>query len=99
MVEPTFGERSIINHRDYLTNGQLITSRAINVTDTEVLTAEGRLIPYDYLVIATGHSDRVPKTKTARLNQFQEGKTTWRSVFWFFYFFIYFYQLSNRMLR
>ncbi|XP_068337695.1 uncharacterized protein [Pyrus communis] len=80
MVEPTFGERSIINHRDYLTNGQLISSRAINVTDTEVLTAEGRLIPYDYLVIATGHSDRVPKTKTARLNQFQEENQKIRSA-------------------
>lgn len=73
-MEPSFAERSVINHRDYLTNGQIIASRAINVSDTEVLTATGRLIPYDYLVIATGHADRVPKTKTERLGQFQEGK-------------------------
>ncbi|KAA8549945.1 hypothetical protein F0562_001647 [Nyssa sinensis] len=71
MVEPSFAERSVIHHRDYLTNGHVITSRAINITDTEVLTAEGRLVPYDYLVIATGHTDPVPKTRTERLEQYQ----------------------------
>ncbi|OMO95652.1 FAD-dependent pyridine nucleotide-disulfide oxidoreductase [Corchorus capsularis] len=71
MVEPSFAERSVINHRDYLTNGLVVTSAAINITDTEVLTAEGRLIGYDYLVIATGHYDPVPKTKEERLNQYQ----------------------------
>ena len=74
-MEPSFGERSVINHRDYLTNGRLIVSSAINITETEVLTAEGRLIAYDYLVIATGHTESVPKTRTERLNQYQEGKT------------------------
>ncbi|EXC35629.1 Apoptosis-inducing factor-B-like protein [Morus notabilis] len=71
MVEPSFGERSVINHRDYLTNGRLVTSSAINVTETEVLTAEGRLIAYDYLVIATGHTDSFPKTRTERLKEYQ----------------------------
>ncbi|KAL5763678.1 hypothetical protein ACOSQ2_016272 [Xanthoceras sorbifolium] len=71
MVEPNFGERSVINHRDYLVNGRVVTSAAINITDTEVLTAEGHLIVYDYLVIATGHMDPVPKTRTERLNLYQ----------------------------
>ncbi|KAK6247438.1 hypothetical protein QUC31_019003 [Theobroma cacao] len=71
MVEPSFAERSVINHRDYLTNGRIVTSAAINVTETEVLTAEGRLIAYDYLVIATGHKDPVPKTKKERLDRYQ----------------------------
>ncbi|XVE79173.1 hypothetical protein DITRI_Ditri14bG0036700 [Diplodiscus trichospermus] len=71
MVEPSFAERSVINHRDYLTNGRIITSAAVNITDTEVLTADGRLVAYDYLVIATGHRDPVPTTKTERLNQYQ----------------------------
>lgn len=79
MVEPSFAERSVINHRDYLTNGQILTSGAINITDTEVLTGEGRLIPYDYLVIATGHADSVPISKTGRLKEFQQGKTAWES--------------------
>ncbi|KAM6576545.1 hypothetical protein CsatB_028382 [Cannabis sativa] len=71
MVDPSFGERSVINHRDYLTNGRIVASSAIDITETEVLTAEGRLIPYDYLVIATGHTDSVPKTRTEMLNQYQ----------------------------
>ncbi|OMP03813.1 FAD-dependent pyridine nucleotide-disulfide oxidoreductase [Corchorus olitorius] len=71
MVEPSFAERSVINHRDYLTNGRVVTSAAINITETEVLTTEGRLIGYDYLVIATGHYDPVPKTKEERLDQYQ----------------------------
>uniref|UniRef100_A0A5B7BK31 Putative Apoptosis-inducing factor-B-like protein n=1 Tax=Davidia involucrata TaxID=16924 RepID=A0A5B7BK31_DAVIN len=72
MVEPSFAERSVIHHRDYLTNGRVITSSAINITNTEVLTAEGRLVSYDYLVIATGHKDPVPKTRTERLEQYHE---------------------------
>ncbi|GMY15749.1 apoptosis-inducing factor homolog B-like [Fagus crenata] len=71
MVEPSFARRSVINHRDYFTNGRIITSSAINITETEVLTAEGHLIAYDYLVIATGHANRVPKTKTEKLNQYE----------------------------
>lgn len=72
MVEPSFAERSVINHRDYLTNGRIVTSAAIDITNTEVLTAHGRLIAYDYLVIATGHRDLVPVTKTERINQYIE---------------------------
>ncbi|XP_060668246.1 uncharacterized protein LOC107410236 isoform X2 [Ziziphus jujuba] len=73
MVEPSVGERSVINHRDYLTNARIITSSAINISETEVLTGEGRLVPYDYLVIATGHTDpTIPKTRTERLKQYKE---------------------------
>jgi NADH dehydrogenase FAD-containing subunit len=72
MVEPKFAERSIILHKDYLTNGHLVTSTAIRVTETEVLTADGRQIAYDYLVIATGHADRVPTTRLQRLEQFYQ---------------------------
>ncbi|XP_027347235.1 apoptosis-inducing factor homolog A-like isoform X2 [Abrus precatorius] len=72
MVEPSFAERSVINHRDYLTNGNIVVSSAVNVTETEVLTADGHRIEYDYLVIATGHADHVPKTRSERLNQFKE---------------------------
>lgn len=72
-VEPSFAERSVINHNEYLTNGRLVTSSAISVTETEVLTKDGRLIPYDYLVIATGHATSPPRTREERLRQFQEG--------------------------
>ncbi|CAK7331995.1 unnamed protein product [Dovyalis caffra] len=71
MVEPSFGERSVINHKDYFTNGNIVTSTAIGITETEVLTADGHSIPYDYLVIATGHKDPVSETKAGRLKEFQ----------------------------
>ena len=74
MVEPEFGERSVINHRDYLTNGRIVVSTVIDVTETQVLTAEGRLIAYDYLVIAAGHSYSVPRTRPERLDQYRAGK-------------------------
>ncbi|KAK7257588.1 hypothetical protein RIF29_31659 [Crotalaria pallida] len=71
MVEPTFAEKSVINHRDYFTNGDLVISSAVNVTESEVLTADGRQIAYDHLVIATGHADPVPKSRTERLDQYK----------------------------
>ncbi|KAJ1440751.1 hypothetical protein SESBI_01824 [Sesbania bispinosa] len=72
MVEPSFAERSVINHRDYFTNGNIVTSSAVNVTETEVLTADGSQIAYDYLVVATGHADPLPKSRSERLNQYKE---------------------------
>ncbi|XP_027912096.1 apoptosis-inducing factor homolog A-like [Vigna unguiculata] len=72
MVEPSFAERTLINHRDYLTDADIVTSEAVNITETEVLTADGRQIGYDYLVIATGRADSVPKSRSERLNQFNE---------------------------
>lgn len=74
MVEPSFAERSVFNHRDYLTNGNIVTSSAANVTETEVLTADGTQVVYDYLVIATGHKDPLPKSRSERLHQYKEGK-------------------------
>lgn len=71
MVEPSFAERSVIHHKDYLMNGRLITSRAINIKDDKVTTADGRSIAYDYLVVATGHNDSIPETITERLKQYQ----------------------------
>lgn len=74
MVEPSFAERSVINHKDYLVHGNIITSSAVNVTETDVITADGHKIAFDYLVIATGHADDVPKSRRDRLHQFVEGE-------------------------
>ncbi|CAI9261885.1 unnamed protein product [Lactuca saligna] len=71
MVEPTFAERSLIQHKRYLTSSRLIVSNAIGISDSEILLSEGRPIPYNYLVIATGHDDQVPKTRSERLKQYQ----------------------------
>ncbi|CAA0825253.1 FAD/NAD(P)-binding oxidoreductase family protein [Striga hermonthica] len=71
IVEPSFAERSIIYHKDYLTNGRLVVSKAINVSSSQVLTSDGCQIIYDYLVIATGHSDTFPKTKPERHKEYR----------------------------
>ena len=74
MVEPTFAERSVINHRDYLVHGNIVTSNAVDITETEVITEDGQKVAFDYLVIATGHADEVPKNRRDRLNQFVQGE-------------------------
>ncbi|KZV30558.1 apoptosis-inducing factorA [Dorcoceras hygrometricum] len=71
MVEPSFAERSVIYHRDYLTNGRIIVSKAVDIVNSQVLTADGRLIAYDYLVIATGHDDCLPQTRSERLKEYK----------------------------
>ncbi|KAJ0976639.1 hypothetical protein J5N97_012113 [Dioscorea zingiberensis] len=71
-VEPSLAERAVFNHTEYLTNGRIITSSAVNITETDVLTIEDRQIQYDYLVIATGHTYSTPRTRRDRLEQFQE---------------------------
>ena len=72
MVEPSFAEKTLIKHSQYLVNGRVITSPAVSVTERDVLINDGRTVPYDYLVIATGHADSVPRNKNERISQFQE---------------------------
>ncbi|XP_028808346.1 apoptosis-inducing factor homolog A-like [Neltuma alba] len=72
MVEESFAERIVINHRDYFTKGSLVISSAVNFTETQVITSDGRHIAYDYLVIATGHTQpALPVTRAQRLNQYK----------------------------
>ncbi|XP_041995170.1 apoptosis-inducing factor homolog B-like [Salvia splendens] len=70
-VEPAFAERSVIYHKDYLTNGRLIVGKAISISNSQVLTSEGHQISYDYLVVATGHSGSFPRTRRERLTEFR----------------------------
>ncbi|CAM8952893.1 unnamed protein product [Rhodiola kirilowii] len=71
MVEPSFAARSVIRHVDYLTNGRAVVSAASGITSHQVMTADGRAIPYDYLIIATGHNDRAPTRRSDRLKEFE----------------------------
>lgn len=75
MVEPEFGERTVVNHKDYLVNARIVTSTAVGITENEVLTSEGDQIVYDYLVIATGHKDPLPRTRNGRLKEYETGKS------------------------
>ncbi|XP_010928693.1 uncharacterized protein [Elaeis guineensis] len=72
MVEPSFAERALIKHTDYFTNGRVVTSHAIGITESEVLTEDGQTIKYDYLALATGHADPTPRSRKDRLEQFRQ---------------------------
>lgn len=74
MVEPSVAERSVIDHRDYFINGQIVASAAVDITESGVVTEDGNLSPYDYLVIATGHRESVPRSRRERITQYQEGE-------------------------
>ncbi|RVW31769.1 Apoptosis-inducing factor-like A [Vitis vinifera] len=74
MVEPSFAERSVINHRDYLTNGRIITSRAINVTDKEVLTAEAVHLSTTILSLPLAICILSPELELERLSQYETDK-------------------------
>ncbi|XP_027346968.1 apoptosis-inducing factor homolog B-like [Abrus precatorius] len=80
LVEPSFAERIVINHREYFKKGDLVISSAVNITETEVFTADGSQIPYDYLVIATGHTEHIPKTRSERLDQYKGENTKIKSA-------------------
>ncbi|OVA07140.1 Pyridine nucleotide-disulfide oxidoreductase [Macleaya cordata] len=70
-VEPPVAERSTFKHSDYFTNGRIVISYAVGITETEVLTSDGQQIPYDYLVVASGHDDCVPRNRSERLEEYQ----------------------------
>ncbi|CAL9174113.1 unnamed protein product [Musa hybrid cultivar] len=73
MVDPAVADKAIINHTDYLINGKVITASAVDITDTDVITSDGRQVAYDYLVVATGHVASSPKCRKDRLEKFKEG--------------------------
>lgn len=72
-MEPKFAERTVINHNSYLKQGRVVTSQAINITESDVMTEDGSVIGYDYLVMATGHNDLFPKTRQEKLSHYQAG--------------------------
>ncbi|CAN6243058.1 unnamed protein product [Urochloa humidicola] len=71
MVQPSVAERSLIYHKDYLTDATIVTSSAVGITEDAVLTADGQSLPYDYLVIATGHALTSPGSRDERIKEFQ----------------------------
>ncbi|KVG42317.1 hypothetical protein Ccrd_026427 [Cynara cardunculus var. scolymus] len=84
MVKPAFAKRSVINHHEYLPGASIITSDAIGIEDDQVSTMEGRLIEFDYLVIATGDMGTGYVTKVEKLRQYEVGKfgCSAHSAFW-----------------
>ncbi|GLJ23326.1 hypothetical protein SUGI_0441320 [Cryptomeria japonica] len=72
MVEPSFAQRSLFLHKEYLKTARLITSTVTSATEEVVTTASGEQVEYDYLVLATGTTYDGPSTKAEKLKQFEE---------------------------
>ena len=89
MVEPCFAERMLINHSHYFSNGRLITSPAVDVTESQVLVADGRNVDFDFVVVATGHHDpSLPITRTHRLHQYTAGNFSSSPLYSYFKLYI-----------
>ncbi|XP_042423113.1 apoptosis-inducing factor homolog B-like [Zingiber officinale] len=78
-VEPAIADKAVINHADYLVNGNLVVASAVGVTETEVVTSDGGRVGYDYLVVATGHSYSSPGCRRERIEEFREANLKMRS--------------------
>ncbi|URD73970.1 Pyridine nucleotide-disulfide oxidoreductase [Musa troglodytarum] len=79
MVDPAVADKAIINHTDYLIHGKVITASAVDITDTDVITSDGRHVAYDYLVLATGHAASSPKCRKDRIEKFKEANIKMRT--------------------
>ncbi|KAL2632867.1 hypothetical protein R1flu_004346 [Riccia fluitans] len=73
-VEPTFAERSLILHADYLKKGKVLSASAVSATESELTTDTGEVLPFDFLVITTGTTFSGPKTKVERIKEFEANK-------------------------
>ncbi|KAK9733157.1 hypothetical protein RND81_04G047400 [Saponaria officinalis] len=71
MVDLSMAERSTIHYSEFLPHVKLVTSWATNVTENEVFTSNGDNVQYDYLVIATGHVNTDPVTRSESILKYQ----------------------------
>jgi len=71
IVEPTFTERSLINHSEILKQARVVQSAAESVSGSEVVTVAGDHVPFDFLVLATGSTYSPPLTKDERVKEYE----------------------------
>ncbi|KAL9235879.1 hypothetical protein vseg_010611 [Gypsophila vaccaria] len=71
MVDQSMAERSVIHYSEFLPQVNLVTSLAASVTENKVFTSDGNSIRYDYLVIATGHVNTDPVTRSESILKYQ----------------------------
>lgn len=70
-VQPDFADRCLVPHSDYLKKVRHVMGTAVTASITEVVVSNGEIIPYDFLVIATGSTHTGPSTKAERIEHFQ----------------------------
>ncbi|KAG6556313.1 hypothetical protein Mapa_002255 [Marchantia paleacea] len=72
IVEPAMAERSLILHSDYLKKAKILESTVESATDSEVTTASGERVPFDFLVVCTGTVFTSPPEKTTKAERLEE---------------------------
>ncbi|KAL3683029.1 hypothetical protein R1sor_001051 [Riccia sorocarpa] len=72
VVEPSFADRMLIPHTEYLKQARVILGSAERASVTELVTDTGEVVSYDFLVITTGSTFRGVKTKAERIEEFQK---------------------------
>ncbi|CAM6024801.1 unnamed protein product [Sphagnum balticum] len=70
LVEPAFSERSLMTHSSYLKKAKVVISTAKITSSTQIITDDGEIVPYDFLVICTGSSYTGPKTRPERIQEY-----------------------------
>jgi NADH dehydrogenase FAD-containing subunit len=71
IVEPTFTGRSLIKLSEILKQARVVQSAAESVSGSEVITAAGDHVPFDFLVLATGTTFSGPRTKDERVKEYE----------------------------
>jgi NADH dehydrogenase FAD-containing subunit len=61
LVEPAFSERSVMTHSSHLKKAKVVISTAKITSSTQIITDDGEIVPYDFLVICTGSSYTGPR--------------------------------------
>jgi len=73
-VEPAMAKRSVFKHSEYLKTAHIVQSAGESVTGSEVITASGDRVPFDFLVITTGTTYNGPSTKAERIKLYEAEK-------------------------
>ncbi|XP_024378258.1 uncharacterized protein [Physcomitrium patens] len=75
IVEPSFAKRSIIKHSEYLKTARVVQSAARGISGSEVITASGDHVEFDYLVITTGTTYSGPSTRAELIKLYEDENT------------------------
>jgi hypothetical protein len=75
LVEPAFSERSVMTHSSYLKKAKVVISTAKITSSTQIITDDGEIVPYNFLVIYTG-----PKTRPERIQEYWKGWWTYNRM-------------------
>eukprot|EP00271_Cylindrocystis_brebissonii_P010247 TRINITY_DN26389_c0_g1_i1.p1 TRINITY_DN26389_c0_g1~~TRINITY_DN26389_c0_g1_i1.p1 ORF type:complete len:356 (-),score=69.74 TRINITY_DN26389_c0_g1_i1:745-1812(-) len=71
-VEPSFAEKIIIPHKEYLKKAAVVVGLISGVADNELRLEDGTTLPFDYLVITTGSMPEPSISAAAKIAQFAE---------------------------